>query len=194
MTFFSTAAKSNKNTHQRVRLCAARARTLGIAGFVLLTALIQSPIPLMASGEAAPKPMQLEKTPAAFQQFIKTLRQAAIQKNLHPIYRAISPTYKIELDFGGSFDPAANAIVNFSMSFPFDNSDLRPEFKDHGWTTFRRRISHDNFDETASGEICAPGGAADAAPLPIAQLCFGPGSGSAPSDQWRITRHINGGD
>ena len=49
-----------------------RARTLGIAGLVLLTTLIQSPIPLMASGEAAPKPMQLEKTPAAFQQFIKT--------------------------------------------------------------------------------------------------------------------------
>ena len=184
MTFFSTVAKSNKNTHQRVRLCAARAnardRWVGLADHV-------DTIPHPAHGERRGG----AKTDAIGE---NASGVSTIHKNLHPIYRAISPTYKIERDFGGSFDPAANAIVNFSMSFPFDNADLRPEFKDHGWTTFRRRISHDNFDETASGEICAPGGAADAAPLPIAQLCFGPGSGSASSDQWRITRHINGGD
>lgn len=190
LIIFATTTTPKKSSRHRWGRWAARARTLGITGLVSLTALIQSPIALLAGDDAPPKLVELEKTPATFQEFIKTLRQAALQKNPHPIYHAISPTYKIERDFGGGFDPAANAIVNFSMSFPFDNADLRPEFKDHGWTVFGRRIAHNDFDETANGELCAPAGATKAEPLPNAQLCFGAG----PEDQWRITRHINGGD
>lgn len=165
-------------------------QNLKITALIFLVVFIFSPSGLIASGDDFPKPLKLEKTEPEFQKLIKMLRQATQQKTPYPIYRSISPMFRIERDFGGNFDPTANAIVNFSSSFTFDNDLMSPEYKDDGWRAFQQIVTHDNFEETLSGELCVPSGAMDVKPFSSDQLCFGRG----PDKTWRINGYIGGGD
>ncbi|NQW02378.1 MAG: hypothetical protein HQ483_21925 [Rhodospirillales bacterium] len=165
-------------------------KNLKITVLAFLAALIFFSGGLIAGGNNVPETLQLETTEPEFQKLIKTLRQAAEQKKPYPIYSSISPMFRIERDFGGIFDPTANAIVNFSSSFPFDNDLLFPEYKDYGWTAFQETVSYDKFEKSPEGELCVPAGAMDVRPYPIGQLCFGRG----PRNTWRINRYLKGGD
>jgi len=158
--------------------------------FLILSFLLQGTVPLKAQSGLSGVPFFFEETEATFQAFIKTLREAAEQKNPYPIYRAVSPLYIIERDFGGIFDPTANAIVNFSASFPFDNEMLFPEYKNYGWNAFQEKLMHLEFERKDTGEMCVPAGATEVRPYPLGQLCFAKGA----RREWKITRYIKGGD
>lgn len=138
---------------------------------------------------AESKPIALHATEESFQQFIASLRVAAQKKNAQAVYVLLAPNYYIARDFGGSFDPAASPIENFSASFQFDNARLREEYKDHGWKEFREMVSGQNFERKRDGQLCTPHGALDKKPFPHSQLCF-----RKFSKGWRIQGHINGGD
>lgn len=138
---------------------------------------------------AESKPIALRATEKSFQQFIAILQRAAKKKDSMAVYALLASDYYIDRDFGGSFDPAASPIQNFSASFEFNNANLRAEYKDYGWKEFREMISGRNFEKKRDGQLCTPHGALDKNPFPHSQLCFRKfGNG------WRIQGHINGGD
>lgn len=151
---------------------------------LLVTALY--PVHAMA---AESKPIAFRATGKSFQQFIASLRVAAQKKNAQAVYALLARNYYIARDFGGSFDPAASPIQNFSASFQFDNAKLGAEYKDHGWKEFQEIVSGQNFEKKRDGQLCTPHGALDKKPFPHSQLCF-----RKYSDGWRIQGHINGGD
>ena len=138
---------------------------------------------------AESKPIAFHSTEKSFQQFIVSLQIAAQKKNAQGVYALVAPNYYIDRDFGGSFDPAASPIQNFSASFQFDNAQLGKEFKDHGWKEFREMVSGRKFEKKRDGQLCTPHGALDKKPFPHSQLCF-----RKLRVGWRIQGHINGGD
>ena len=153
-------------------------------------------IPLLAAAlypvhamAAESKPVALRATEKSFQQVIASLRIAAQKKNAQAVYALLAPNYYIARDFGGSFDPTASPIQNFSASFQFDNAELSAEYKDHGWKEFREIISGQSFEKKRDGQLCTPHGALDKEPFPHSQLCF-----RKLRNGWRIQGHINGGD
>lgn len=125
---------------------------------VLLLVLALCPSHAMA---AESKPIAFHATEKSFQQFIVALQTAARKKNAADVYALVAPNYYIRRDFGGSYDPAASPIHNFSASFQFDNSQLRKEFKDHGWKEFREMVSGRRFEKKHDGQLCTPHGALD---------------------------------
>jgi len=155
---------------------------------VSVSLLLISFCPVHATA-AESKPVALRATESSFQQFIASLRAAAQRKNAQAVYALVAPNYYIKRDFGGSFDPAASAIQNFSVSFQFDNARLGAEFKDHGWKEFSEMISGQKFERKRDGQLCTPHGALDKKPFPHSQLCF-----RKSRVGWRIQGHINGGD
>lgn len=144
----------------------------------------------MPAHAADSRPLTLAKTPAAFQALIKLLRKAAAEKDADTIHGKLAQDYYLTRDFGGVFNPKATPKVNFSWNFQFDNSQLSPEYKDHGWKAFRQRINMQKFERKKDGELCMPHGAMDKKPFPHGQLCFRKNKKS----QWLIAGHINGGD
>ena len=153
---------------------------------VLLLVLALCPSHAMA---AESKPIAFHATEKSFQQFIVSLQNAARKKKATDVYALIAPNYYIRRDFGGSYDPAASPLHNISASFPFDDSQLRKEFKDHGWKEFQKMVSGRRFEKKRDGQLCTPYGALDKKPFPDSQLCF-----RKLRDGWRIQGHINGGD
>lgn len=131
----------------------------------------------------------MHATERQFQDFIASLKVAARQKDSSAVYALLAPDYYISRDFGGSFDPTAPPARNFSANFEFNNDNLRPEYKDHGWAEFRRAISSGNYERKRDGQLCTPHGAQDKKPVPYPQLCF-----RKFKDGWKIQGHINGGD
>lgn len=77
------------------------------------------------------------------------LRDSARRHEAAPIHAVLAPNYYIARDFGGSFDPSASPLRNFSATYEFDNARLRPEYRDHGWNAFRRVLSGDRFEKKA---------------------------------------------
>lgn len=152
-------------------------------------ALLVPPLYLVDAIAAESKPIAYRATERSFQQFIDSLQAAARRKDAQAVHAVLAPNYYIARDFGGSFDPAASPIQNFSTSFQFDNAELRAEYKDHGWKEFREIISGRSFEKKRDGQICTPHGALDKEPYPDSQLCF-----RKLSEGWRIQGHINGGD
>lgn len=142
-----------------------------------------------AANAAESKPIPLRNTEPQFQEFIASLRTAAQSKDASAVHGVLASDYYISRDFGGSFDPSAPPIQNFSVNFQFDNAKLRPEYQDHGWVEFRRAISGKTFEKKADGQLCTPHGAQDRKPFPHSQLCFRKHDAG-----WRIQGHINGGD
>lgn len=138
---------------------------------------------------AESKPIALRATESSFQQFIGSLRVAAQKKDASAVHALLASNYYIARDFGGSFDPTASPIQNFSVSFEFDNAKLSAEYKNHGWKEFRKIISETSFEKKRDGQVCTPHGALDKKPFPYSQLCF-----RKLSKGWRIQGHINGGD
>lgn len=138
---------------------------------------------------AESKPIAFRATDKSFQQFIASLRLAAQKKNAQAVYALLAPNYYIVRDYGGSFDPAASPIQNFSASFQFDNTKLGAEYKDHGWKEFHEMVSGRNFEKKRDGQLCTPYGALDKKPFPHSQLCF-----RKFTMGWRIQGHVNGGD
>jgi hypothetical protein len=110
---------------------------------------------------AESKPIPLHATERQFQEFIASLKAAARDKDSSAVYALLAPNYYIYRDFGGSFDPSAPPTRNFSANFEFNNDNLRPEYKDHGWVEFRRAISGANFEKKHDGQLCMPYGALD---------------------------------
>lgn len=135
------------------------------------------------------KPIPLRATEGQFQDFIAALKAAARKKDASAVYAMLAPDYYIARDFGGSFDPSAAPAQNFSANFEFNNDKLRPEYKDHGWTTFWRALAGRNFEKKRDGQLCTPHAAQDRKPFPHSQLCF-----RKFNDGWKIQGHINGGD
>jgi hypothetical protein len=138
---------------------------------------------------AESKSIELSKTEPEFQRFIQSLKKAAMAKNASLIHAKLASDYYIERDFGGSFDPSASPIKNFSANFPFDNAVLAPEYKDHGWRSFRQAISGKALERKKDGQLCIPHGALDTKPFPNSQMCF-----RKKAEGWRIQGQINGGD
>ncbi len=138
---------------------------------------------------AESKPVPLSSTEPEFQRFIQLLKNAIRIKDAPFIYAQLASDYYLERDFGGSLDPSAPPTKNFSVSFPLNNADLAPEYKDHGWREFRRAISGKSFESKKDGQLCVPHGALDKEPFPHSQLCFRKKAGS-----WKIQGQINGGD
>ncbi len=138
---------------------------------------------------AESKSIALHTTERQFQDFIASLEAAARKKDASAVYALLAPDYYIARDFGGSFDPSAPPTRNFSANFEFNNANLRPEYRDHGWVEFRRAISSRHFEKKLDGQLCTPHGALDKKPFSHSQLCF-----RKHNDGWRIQGHINGGD
>lgn len=161
-----------------------RIDSAAICILILVAALY--PVHAMA---AESKPIAFSTTEKSFQQFIASLRTAAQKKDAQAVYALLAPNYYIARDFGGSFDPAASPIQNFSTSFQFDNAKLGAEYKDHGWREFREMIASRIFERKHDGQLCTPHGALDKKPFPHSQLCF-----RKFSQGWKIQGHINGGD
>lgn len=138
---------------------------------------------------AESRPIPLRTTERQFQEFIASLKYAARKKDATAIYALLAPDYYIHRDYGGSFDPSATPVRNFSASFQFDNDNPDPKYKDYGWTEFRGAISGTNFERKRNGEVCTPHGALDKKPFPDSQLCF-----RKLRDGWRIQGYINDGD
>lgn len=138
---------------------------------------------------AESKPIPLHATEPEFRQFLASLRAAAKNRDAAAVYSSLASDYYVARDFGGSFDPSASPIRNFSTTFQFDNTQLAAEFKDHGWIEFRRAISGNDFERKHNGQLCMPHGAQDMTPFPHPQLCF-----RKFKDGWRIQGYINGGD
>jgi hypothetical protein len=138
---------------------------------------------------AESKPIAFSASEKSFQQFIDSLRAAAQKKDSKAVYAMLASDYYIARDFGGSFDQAASSTRNFSASFEFNNANLGPEYKDHGWKEFREMISGQRFEKKRDGQLCTPHGALDKKPFPHSQLCF-----RKLREGWRIQGHINGGD
>lgn len=138
---------------------------------------------------AGSKPIRLPNTERQFQEFIASLKAAAQHKDSAAVYLLLAPDYYIARDFGGTFDPSASAIQNFSANFEFNSANLRPEYKDYGWVEFRRAVSGKNFEQKADGQLCTTRGDREAKPFPHSQLCF-----RKNREGWRIQGHINAGD
>lgn len=138
---------------------------------------------------AESKPIQLPTTERQFQDFIASLKAAAQKKDASAVYAVLAPDYYVSRDFGGLFDPSAPPIRNFSANFEFNNANLRPEYRDHGWIEFQRAISSKTFEKKGDGQLCAPHGALDNKPFPYSQLFF-----RKHREGWKIQSHINGGD
>jgi hypothetical protein len=138
---------------------------------------------------AESKPVSLSSMEPEFQRFLQSLKIASRKRDASFIYLQLASDYYLERDFGGSFDPSASPAKNFSASFPFNNADLAPEYKDRGWREFRRAISGKSLERKNDGQLCVPHGALDAKPYPESQLCF-----SKKTGKWKIQGQINGGD
>jgi hypothetical protein len=138
---------------------------------------------------AESKPIPLHLTEPQFQGFIAVLKTAASKEDSSAVYVLLAPDYYISRDFGGSFDTSASPTRNFSANFEFNNNNLRPEYRGHGWIEFRRAISGKNFEKKRDGQLCTPHGALDKKPFPNSQLCF-----RKFKNGWMIQGHINGGD
>ena len=121
--------------------------------YVLLLGIVFCPGRAMA---AESKPIPFHTTEKSFQQFIISLQIAAQKKNAPGVYAVVAPNYYIDRDFGGSYDPAASPIQNFSASFQFDNTQLGKEFKDHGWKEFREMVSGRRFEKKRDVQLCTP--------------------------------------
>ncbi|MES2047806.1 MAG: hypothetical protein V4447_05360 [Pseudomonadota bacterium] len=138
---------------------------------------------------AESKPISLHSTEHQLQDFIASLKFSVQKKDSSAVYALLAPDYYIVRDFGGSYDPSAPPIRNFSANFEFNNDKLRPEYKDNGWVEFRRAISGVNFEKKRDGQLCTPHGALDKKPFPYSQLCF-----RKFNEDWKIQGYINGGD
>lgn len=138
---------------------------------------------------AESEPIALHTTERRFQDFIASLKAAARKKDASAVYALLAHDYYIARDFGGSFDPSAPPTRNFSAHFEFNNANLRPEYRDHGWVEFRRAIFSTHFEKKLDGQLCTPHGALDKKPFSYSQLCF-----RKHNVGWRIQGHINGGD
>lgn len=143
---------------------------------------------LTLAGQSPPIP--LTKTEPAFQALIALLQRASQSRDAPAVYAHLSSNYYLDRDFGGVFDPNASPVHNFSATFQFDNSRLRPEFKDYGWNKFRNALASTQFELKPDGQLCAPHEALDRKPFPHSQLCFRRSS----KGQWQIAGHINAGD
>lgn len=157
--------------------------------FVLCTPGLLGTICPAGVTAAESNPIPLQATEKSFQRFIVTLKAAARKKDPLVIYALLASDYYMARDFGGSFDPAASPIKNFSASFEFNNENLSPQFKDHGWSEFRTAIFGRTFEKKRDDQLCTPHGALDKKPFPHSQLCF-----RKFKDGWRIQGYINGGD
>ena len=135
------------------------------------------------------RPISLQKTDPQFQEFISSLEIATRKKDSTAVYALLAPDYYIARDFGGSFNPSASAVKNFSANFEFNDANLRPEYRDYGWKEFKSAIAGKSFEKKSGGELCTPHGALDRKPAPHSQICFRKSTGG-----WRIQGHINGGD
>jgi hypothetical protein len=157
-------------------------------GLTCLPILLAALFPIDASA-AESNPIAFRATERSFQQFIVSLKAAARKKDALSVYALLASDYYMARDFGGSFDPQASPVKNFSASFEFDNANLRPEYKNAGWIEFRSAISGRNFEKKRDGQLCTPHGALDKKPYPYSQLCF-----RKFRDGWKIQGYINGGD
>lgn len=138
---------------------------------------------------AESKPIALFRTEPEFQRFLQSLKHATKIKDASFIYAHLASDYYIGRDYGGSFNRSVSPTQNFSRNFQFDNAELGPEYKNHGWREFRRAISGKALEKKKDGQLCIPHGALDAEPFPDSQLCFRKKAGN-----WKIQGHINGGD
>ena len=138
---------------------------------------------------AESRPIAFSRTEPEFQRFIQSLKRAVAVKDAPFIYAQLASDYYIDRDFGGSFDASATPIKNFSFTFQFDNAELRPEYKNHGWREFRTALSGKSLEKKKDGQLCMPHGALDVKPVPESQLCFRKTAG-----RWQIQGQINGGD
>ena len=157
--------------------------------FVIHAAILMTVALVGTAMAAESKPVALTMTEPGFQRFFNSLKNASRTKDASFIYAQLAGDYYIVRDYGGSFDPTASPVKNFSANFQFDNADLAPEYKDHGWLEFRRVISGKAVEKKTDGQLCIPHGALDAKPFPESQLCF-----SKKTGRWKIQGHINGGD
>lgn len=124
------------------------------------------------------------------QRFIATLRQAAAEHDADTIYGALAWNYKVERDFGGSYQKYERPEVNFSISYELDNSKMSAEYADTGWQRLAGDLAADTFEHISSGEVCTLAGAMKNMPVPLGQLCFDKRLLSG----WKVSKRIKGGD
>lgn len=164
-------------------------RLYGIIAHMIRAAVLFLFVYASCATGAESKPIPLRSTDRQFQEFIASVKVAARVKDSAAVYALLAQDYYISRDFGGSFDPAATPVQNFSVHFEFDNARLRPEYRDLGWVEFRRAVSGQTFEQKIDGQLCTPYGALDKKPFPQTQLCF-----RKHQEGWKIQGHINGGD
>lgn len=134
-------------------------------------------------------PVAMSKVDQSLRQLVLQLRQSVRQHDANRIHAALAPDFDVTRDFGGVYDPAATPVQNFSAIFEFDNTKLRPEYKDHGWQRLGQALTGNRFEVKRDGLWCLPHGAQDKWPVPHEQMCF-----RKYASGWKIQRYIHGGD
>jgi len=130
---------------------------------------------------------------SAGDQFIETvvaLRKSVAIKDPYPIVRAIANGFKMERDFGGLYNPAENAVVNFLAVFPLDEHDVRQEYRGEGWQQLESILQSKTFIARSKINRCLPNGKYQNDIVHDEMLCFT----QAESGAWRITSFVNAGD
>jgi len=126
-------------------------------------------------------------------QFIETvvaLRKSVAIKDPYPIVRAIANGFKMERDFGGLYNPAENAVVNFLAVFPLDDHDVRQEYRGEGWQQLESILQSKTFIARSKLNRCLPNGKYQNDIVHDEMLCFT----QTESGEWRITSFVNAGD
>jgi len=79
--------------------------------------------------------------PESFAVFKYKMMQAAEKKDKNTVYAYVDNAYQIDRDFGGSYNPNASGVSNFSFDFQFDNTKLGKEYQDYGWRKFNDMLN-----------------------------------------------------
>ncbi|MCC2113719.1 MAG: hypothetical protein KDJ16_16910 [Hyphomicrobiales bacterium] len=66
-------------------------------------------------------------------EFIDELQAAVARRDRDAVLSAVSPDFRWERDFGGSFDKSKPAAENFEFAYPLDDALLADEYKGDGW-------------------------------------------------------------
>jgi len=160
---------------------------LGVSVAKILLMLIVSMPSLLQAKE---RELALTSAGDQFVETVVALRKAVAIKDPYPIVRAIANGFKMERDFGGLYNPAENAVVNFLAVFPLDDHDIRQEYRGEGWQQLESILRSKTFIARSKVNRCLPNGNYQNDIVHDEMLCFT----KTESGAWRITSFVNAGD
>ncbi len=117
------------------------------------------------------------------------------QKNSISLFRFISKDFMIERDFGGIYNPAENAVVNFLSVFHLDPGVLAEEYKvsavEDSWKVLSGIVNGVvTRRKKTTQEVCFPNGEISGDIVLDSMLCFEKQS----NNNWKISSFVYAGD